>query len=74
MDRWFDLGAVRNLTTLHIKTDRLAYINIPATMHLQSLEMYAPAVSLSVEELYGWAKDVMHLRLVYGAFYWRCRN
>ena len=43
-------------------------------MHLQSLEMYAPAVSLSVEELYGWAKDVMHLRLVSGAFYWRCEH
>lgn len=68
---WFDLGTVSNLTTLHIKTDRLAYICIPAPMHLRSLEMYAPIVWLYVEEPYGWARDIAHLRLVYLEFLWK---
>ncbi len=65
---WFDLGTVSNLTALHIKTDRHAHMCIPAAMHLQSLEVYAPCVWLSVEEPFGWANDVVHLRLVYKTF------
>ena len=65
---WFDLGSVTNLTTLHIKTDRYAYICIPAAMHLQSLEIYAPFAALFVKNASEWAKDVAHLRLVYEEF------
>ena len=54
---WFDLGTVNNLTALHIKTDRLAHMCIPAGMQLQSLEVYAPSVLLSVEEPFEWANN-----------------
>ena len=66
---WFNLGAVNNLTTLHVKTDRFAHIYIPTAMQLQSLEAYAPTVTLCVEEPYGWAKHVKHLQLVYENFF-----
>ena len=48
--RTFELGLVRFLTSLRIKSDWGASILIPATMQLQSLELYAPALHLMVEE------------------------
>ena len=62
----FDLGAVSYLTILHIKTDGFVRIRIPATMRLQSLEIYAPSMWLSAESLQGWASHLIDLRLVYG--------
>ena len=48
--RAFELGLVHFLTSLRLKTDWGASIFIPATMQLQSLELYAPALHLSAEE------------------------
>ena len=56
----FELGLVKFLTSLRLKTDWGASILIPATMRLQSLELYAPALHLSAEEE-AWANGLTDL-------------
>ena len=56
----FELGLVRFLTSLRLKTDWGASVFIPATMQLQSLELYAPALHLSAEEE-AWAGGLIDL-------------
>ena len=56
----FELGLVHFLTSLRLKTDWGASIFIPATMQLQSLELYAPALHLSAEEE-AWPQELTDL-------------
>ena len=64
----FDLGAVTYVTHLHVEADQYVYLCIPAAMRLQSLELYARSIALSAEDLWGWASDIVELRLVYTSF------
>ena len=69
----FELGLVRFLTSLRLKTDWGANILIPATMQLQSLELYAPALHLSAEEE-TWAGGLTDLCIMTAELLYDVRN
>ena len=69
----FEMGLVRFLTSLRIKTDWGACILIPATMRLQSLELYAPVLHLSAEEE-AWAERLTDLCIMTAELLYDIRN
>ena len=64
----FQLGSVRHLTSLHVKTDWHADLLIPSSMQLHSLEIYAPILKLRTETFQGWAQHLEHLCFIFAEF------